>query len=116
MVVAGLPGDAALVDETLPIAQAAAAYDVGLVDHVNFRDLSQQGFVIFVSGRAAVRDRRLAGGTQPAGWPPEFLGARVFALPGPGASTDDSGGAGPVSDGSTGVLLGRTGLSLSVRY
>ncbi|HWN60852.1 MAG TPA: hypothetical protein VNO25_09305, partial [Streptosporangiaceae bacterium] len=103
VVVAGLAGDSALVDQTLPIAETAAAYDVGLVDHVGSRDLNQQqGFIVFVSGDAAVRDRWLAAQAQPSGWPPRFLGARVFQLPGPGASPDDANGAGSVSDGSTG--------------
>jgi hypothetical protein len=103
VVVAGLPGDSALVDQTLPIAETAAAYDVGLVDRVNSRDLNQQkGFIVFVSGAAAVRDRWLAAQAQPPGWPPRFLGAQVFQLPGPGASPDDAHGAGSVSDGLTG--------------
>jgi hypothetical protein len=103
VVVAGLPGDRALVDQTLPIAETAAAYDVGLVDRVNSRDLNQQqGFIVFVSGAAAVRDRWLAAQAQPSGWPPRSLGAQVFQLPGPGASPDDAHGAGSVSDGSTG--------------
>ena len=103
VVVAGLPADSALVDQTLPIAETAAAYDIGLVNHVNYRDLNQQqGFIVFVSGDPAVRDRWLAAQPQPKGWPPQFLGAQVFQLPGPGASPVGADGAGSVSDGQGG--------------
>ena len=113
VVVAGLPADSALVDQTLPIAETAAAYDIGLMNHVNYRDLNQQqGFIVFVSGDPAVRDRWLAAQPQPAGWPAQFLGAQVFQLPGPGASPVDANGAGSVSDGPGGgarVVVGPYG-------
>jgi hypothetical protein len=103
VVVAGPPGDSALVDQTLPIAETAAAYDIGLVNHVNPQDLaSQQGFVVFVSSDAAVRNRWLTAVKQPSGWPPRFLQAQVFQLPGPGATPVDANGAGPIADGTTG--------------
>jgi hypothetical protein len=91
------------VDQTLPIAETAAAYDIGLVNHVNFQDLAQQqGFVVFVSGNAAVRNHWLTPVKQPSGWPPRFLEAQVFQLPGPGVTPVDASGAGSVADGSTG--------------
>ncbi len=103
VVVAGLPGDSALVDQTLPIAETAAAYDIGLVNHVNPQDLAQQqGFVVFVSGNAAVRSHWLTPVKQPSGWPPRFLGAQVFQLPGPGTTQVDAASAGSIADGSTG--------------
>jgi len=103
VVVAGLPGDSALVDQTLPIAETAAAYDIGLVNHVNFQDLAQQqGFVVFVSGNAVVRNHWLTPVKQPSGWPPRFLEAQVFQLPGPGVTPVDASGAGSIADGSTG--------------
>jgi hypothetical protein len=80
VVVAGPLQDSAYVDETLPLAQQAAAFDVGLVNHIHHKDLTQQGFVVFVSpspGEAGA----LFGGKN-AGWPPEFLGARTVPLPG----------------------------------
>jgi hypothetical protein len=103
VVVAGPAGESALVDQTVPIAEAAADYDIGLVNHVNFQDLAQQqGFVVFVSGHAAVRNHWLTPVKQPAGWPPRFLGAQVFQLPGPGVTPVDELGAGSIADGSTG--------------
>lgn len=102
VVVAGLPADSGLVDETLPIAQAAASYDVGLVNHVNSGDLHQLGFVVFVSGNSLVRDSWFAAGPRPAGWPPAFFGGLTAPLPGPGVSADTAFNVGGVSDGSTG--------------
>ena len=103
VVVAGLPSDAALVDQALPIAEDAASYDIGLVNHVNFQELNQQqGFIVFVSGDATVGNGWFAGDKQPPGWPPQFFGAQVFQLPGPGTSPVDVDDAGRVSDGSTG--------------
>ena len=69
VVVAGLPGDSGVVNETVPLAQAAAAYDIGLVRQANPDDLLQEGFVVFVSGNAAVRDGWFAADPQPKGWP-----------------------------------------------
>jgi hypothetical protein len=103
VVVAGPAGDSALVDQTVPIAEAAADYDIGLVNHVNFQDLAQQqGFVVFVSSDAAVRNHWLTPVKQPSGWPPRFLGAQVFQLPGPGTTQVDAASAGSIADGSTG--------------
>lgn len=103
VVVAGPPGDSALVDQTLPIAETAAAYDIGLVNNVHFEDLNQQqGFVVFVTGDAAVRNGWFATVKEPAGWPAQFLGGQTFQLPGPGSTPVDVTGAGRVSDGSTG--------------
>jgi hypothetical protein len=103
VVVAGPAGESALVDQTVPIAEAAADYDIGLVNHVNFQDLNQQqGFVVFVSGNASVRSHWLTPVKQPSGWPPRFLGAQVFQLPGPGATQVDATSAGSIADGSTG--------------
>jgi hypothetical protein len=101
VVVAGLPAESALVDEVLPLAETAANYDVSLLSHVNFQDLHQQGFIVFVSGDPTVRDRWLAATSQPKGWPPGLFGARVFQLPGPGVSTDQTP-AGGIADGTTG--------------
>jgi hypothetical protein len=103
VVVAGPAADSAMVDQTVPVAEAAAAYDIGLVNHVNFKDLDgQQGFVVFVSGRAATRDRWLTPVKQPSGWPPRFLSAQVFQLPGPGTTQVDATSAGSIADGTTG--------------
>jgi hypothetical protein len=102
VVVAGPAADSSAVDETLPIAQAAAAYDVGLVNHVNPHDLSQTGFVVFVSGNPTVRGDWFASTKQPSGWPPAFFGGFTAQLPGPGASADTAFDVSNVSDGSTG--------------
>ena len=61
VVVAGLPGDSALVDETLPLAETAASYDVGLINQVNAQLLRQEGFV-----GAVHHDVQLRGGDAPA--------------------------------------------------
>ena len=103
VVVAGPAAESGLVDQTVPVAEAAADYDIGLVNHVNSQDLDgQQGFVVFVSGHAATRDRWLTPVKQPSGWPPRFLSAQVFQLPGPGATPVDATSAGSVADGTTG--------------
>jgi hypothetical protein len=103
VVVAGPAGESAVVDQTVPVAEAAADYDIGLVNHVNFQDLDgQQGFVVFVSGRAATRNRWLTPVKQPSAWPPRFLGAQVFQLPGPGSTQVDATGAGSIADGTAG--------------
>jgi hypothetical protein len=103
VVVAGPAAESGVVDQTVPVAEAAADYDIGLVNHVNSQDLNgQQGFVVFVSGHAATRDRWLTPVKQPSGWPPRFLSAQVFQLPGPGTTPVDATSAGSVADGTTG--------------
>ena len=103
VVVAGPPGDSAAVNETLPLAQEAAAYDIGLVRQVNPNDLLQEGFVVFVSGDAAVRDGWFAADPQPPGWPRAWDGNRTFDLAGPGTSPDDYASApGGIADDTTG--------------
>jgi hypothetical protein len=73
--------------------------------------LVRQGFVVSVSGNAAVRNPWLTPVKQPPGWPPRFLGARVFQLPGPGTTQVDAASAGSIADGSTGgCQRGRSGL------
>jgi hypothetical protein len=94
VVVVGLPGDRALVDQALPVAETAAAYDVGVMHDDAPGFLQQQGFVVFVSGSAAVRDRWFATDPQPQGWPPQFLGARAVQLPGPAVTADTAVGRG----------------------
>jgi hypothetical protein len=98
VVVAGLPGDSGVVDETLPLAEAAASYDIGLMNHVNYQILRQQGFVVFVSRTVGW----LTATQQPNGWPATLLGARAYQLPGPGASQDTSAGGNGISTGTTG--------------
>lgn len=102
VVVAGPAADSAVVDETLPIAQAAAAYDVGLISHVNPHDLSQSGFVVFVSSDPAVRGGWFAGTKQPSDWPPAFFGGFTAQLPGPGTSADTAMDVSNVVDDTTG--------------
>ncbi|MGH3250115.1 MAG: hypothetical protein ACRDOI_28480 [Trebonia sp.] len=102
VVVAGPAAEKGLVDETLPIAQAAAAYDVGLMNHVNSNDLRQLGFVVFVSNDATVRGGWFAGTKQPSGWPPAFFGGLTAQLPGTGASADTTFTASNLSPGTTG--------------
>jgi hypothetical protein len=102
VVVAGPAADSGLVDETLPIAQAAAAYDVGVMNHVNSNDLHQQGFVVFVSSSPTVRNGWFAGTKQPSGWPPAFFGGLTAQLPGPGVTADTDFKVGNLSDGTTG--------------
>ncbi len=101
VVVAGPAADSGVVDETLPIAQAAAAYDVGLIDHVHPSDLRQQGFVVFVSGDATARDQWFSTTRQPSGWPPASNGMTA-QLPGPAASANTSWALGGLADDSTG--------------
>jgi hypothetical protein len=103
VVVAGPKGDSGVVDETLPLAQAAAAYDIGLVRQANPNDLLQEGFVVFVSGDAAIRGGWFAADPQPKGWPRAWNGNRTFELPGPGTSPDDYTSApGGIADDTTG--------------
>jgi hypothetical protein len=90
LVVAGPSADSALVDQTLPAAETAAAYDIGLMRHVAPDMLYQQGFVLFVSGTAPVAGNWFGTVPQPSAWPPEFSGARTVQLPGPGTSGDAS--------------------------
>ena len=101
VVVAGPAADSAAVDETLPIAQAAAAYDVGLINHVHPSDLRQLGFVVFVSGDPTVREGWFSTTQQPSGWPPASAGLTA-QLPGPGASANTSWSLGDLADDSTG--------------
>jgi hypothetical protein len=102
VVVAGLASDSGVVDETAPIAEAAASYDVGLLNHVNSNDLRQQGFVLFVSHNAVIRNRWFTAGPQPKGWPPQFLGGLTEPLPGPGTNGASTSTVPNVSDGTTG--------------
>jgi hypothetical protein len=102
VVVAGPAADSSVVDETLPIAQAAAAYDIGLVNHVNSNDLRQLGFVVFVSNAPTVRGRWFAGTKQPSGWPSAFFGGFTAQLPGPGASADTTFAPSNLSAATTG--------------
>jgi hypothetical protein len=88
VVVAGQPGDSALVDQTLPVAETAAAYDIAMMRHVAPGFLLQKGFVVFVSGSAPAANRWFASVPQPRGWPPEFLGARAVELTGPSVTSD----------------------------
>jgi hypothetical protein len=101
VVVVGPAADHGVVDETLPIAQAAAAYDIGLINHVHPSDLRQGGFVVFVSGDLAVRDRWFSTTKQPSGWPPASSGLTA-QLPGPGASANTSWSLGDLADDTTG--------------
>jgi hypothetical protein len=101
VVVAGPAADSAVVDETLPIAQAAAAYDVGLVNHVHPSDLRQLGFVVFVTGDPAVRERWFSTTKQPSGWPPAVAGLTA-QLPGPGASANTNWSLGNLAGDTTG--------------
>jgi hypothetical protein len=101
VVVAGPASEGPVVDETLPIAQAAAAYDYDLVNHVHPSDIRQLGFVVFVSHDAAVRNRWFSTTKQPAGWPPAFT-SLTAQLPGPGASADTNWSLGNLANGTTG--------------
>jgi hypothetical protein len=104
VVVAGLPGDSGVVQETVALAQTAASYDLGLMRQVNPNDLLQAGFVVFVSSDAAVRDGWFATDPQPKGWPLAWNGNRTFALAGPGTSPDDYTSApGGIADDTTGA-------------
>jgi hypothetical protein len=98
VVVAGLPADKGLVDATLPLAETAAGYDVGLINQVNANDLHQEGFVVFVAGSRPWFSTT----PQRGGWPTAFGGGRLFLLPGPGVSGDLATAPGNVSDDTTG--------------
>jgi hypothetical protein len=103
VVVAGLPGDSGVVQETLSLAQTAATYVMGLVRQANPNDLLQTGFVVFVSDDVAVRDGWFAADAQPTGWPLAWSGDRTFVLAGPGTSPDDYTSApGGIADDTTG--------------
>jgi hypothetical protein len=88
VVVAGPAADRALVDQTLPVAEAAAAYDIKMMNYAAHLFTLQRGFVVFVSGSATVRNSWFATDPQPEGWPPQYLGAHALQLPGPGLSAD----------------------------
>jgi hypothetical protein len=100
VVVAGLPGDSALVNKTLPLAEAAASYDLKLIDHVSPEDLHQAGFVVFVSGNSAIRDSWFSTSPRPQGWPPNFGGG--LAVPLSGATGDKAVILSSISTGATG--------------
>lgn len=100
VVVAGDPADRALVDQTVPMAEAAAEYDIKLLGHVNPKDLHQSGFVVFVSGNAATRNGWFRSGPQPTGWSGDAYGGLTFPLS--GASGDQGGITSNVSDDATG--------------
>jgi hypothetical protein len=91
VVVAGDPSDSALVNQTLPLAEAAAVYD---------KDLHQSGFIVFVSGKAATRSAWFRSGPQPTGWVGDAYGGLTFPLP--GASGAQAGVTSNVSDDATG--------------
>jgi hypothetical protein len=88
VVVAGPAADRALVDQTFPVAELAAAYDTAMMRNIASDYLQQQGFVVFVSGSAQVANRWFATDPQAPGWPPEFLGARAVELLGPSDTAD----------------------------
>jgi hypothetical protein len=108
LVVAGPPGDRALVDQALPVAETAAAYDIKMTHFNSPGFLQQQGIVVFVSGNAQVRDRWFASDPQPQGWPPQFLGVQAVQLPGPGVTADIAIGRGQSSimNAISGVSMG----------
>jgi len=88
VVVAGPSGDSAIVDQTLPIAEAAASYDIGLLGRADRGDLHQAGFVVFVSSSATIRDSWFRTSWLPQSWPPESGGGVTVPLAGvTGAST-----------------------------
>jgi len=101
VVVAGPAAESGVVDETLPMAQAAAAYDYNLVNRVHPNDIRQSGFMVFVSGDAAVRSRWFSTTKQPTGWPPATT-SLTAQLPGPGASLDTNWSLGNLSADTTG--------------
>jgi hypothetical protein len=101
--VAGPMSEKALVDETLPIAQAAAAYDVNLINHVHPNDLRQSGFVVFVSHDPALRNRWFSTTKQPPNWPTASPDSGMTAqLPGPAASDNDKWSLGTLAADTTG--------------
>ena len=102
VVVAGPAADSAMVDETLPIAQAAAAYDYGLVNHVHSTDIRQSGFVVFVSSDPAVRNRWFSTTRQPSGWPTNPSNGLTAQLPGPGSSANANWSLGNLANDDTG--------------
>lgn len=102
VVVAGPASESGLVDETLPIAQTAAAYDVGLINHVHPSDLRQSGFVVFVSDDPAVRNRWFSTTKQPSGWPTASSSGLTAQLPGPGASANTNWSLGNLAKDITG--------------
>lgn len=100
--VAGPASESSVVDETLPIAQAAAAYDVGLINHVHPSDLRQSGFVVFVSDDPAVRNRWFSTTKQPSGWPTASSSGLTAQLPGPGTSANTNWSLGDLAKDTTG--------------
>jgi hypothetical protein len=95
LVVAGLPGDKALVNQILPKAEAAANFDGGLLSHVNSNDLHQDGFIVFV-GNA----NWFSSGPQTAGWPQAYQDGRTVPL---------TGAIGDMTGITTGIASGTTG-------
>lgn len=86
VVVAGDQADRALVNQTLPMAETAANYDIRLLDSINPKDLHQSGFIVFVSGKASLRDTWFRSGPQPKGWMGDAFGGITFPLAGPGVA------------------------------
>ena len=102
VVVAGPAADSQVVDETETIAQAAASYDIGLINQVHSSDLHQLGFVVFVSSDPGVRSQWFSTTAQPQGWPPASASGVTAQLPGPGASADTNWNLGSLADDTTG--------------
>jgi Zn-dependent protease with chaperone function len=82
--VVGGPGDAALVSQTLPLAETAAVYDLAFISRVDPSPVNDQtGFVVFVSGSAADRSRWFRSGPQPEEQTGDPDGGTTHLLQGP---------------------------------
>jgi len=109
VVVAGPASDSALVNQVLPAAETAAAYDIKFMDFLASSETQgQHGFVLFVSGSTPAENGWFAADPQPQGWPPQFLGARAVQLPGPGVTADTAIrlGQSPLVNGLSNQALG----------
>lgn len=82
-VVAG-PGDSALVSQTLPLAETAAAYDLAFMSHFDPEPLNDQtGFVVFVAGSASDLNRWFRSGSQPKEQADDADDGAAYVLEGP---------------------------------
>ena len=80
VVVAGYPDEQALVNQTVPIAEAAASYDLTLFQKFLPQAVRQSGFIVFVSADSSRRDGWFGGGQQVKGWQADPAGLTVPAV------------------------------------
>jgi hypothetical protein len=93
--VVGYPDEKTLVSQTVPMAEAAASYDLGFFRKFLPQAVQQSGFVVFVSADASRRETWFNNGQQVTGWPadPDGLTVPMIGITSAASSTFDTIGA-----------------------